>query len=104
MVRTGRDSAVSVQRGAAANPASADGRRAGGHARQVQQLSFTLLLLLALLYPIALTATSLSHPSPHTHTLRRLHTNEAEEGGGLSLPIAGGEGVARGCSASPHYK
>jgi len=43
-------------------------RQAGMQARQIQQLSFTLLLLLlALLYPIALTATSLALPSPHTH-------------------------------------
>lgn len=26
------------------------------------------------------------------------------EGGGLLLPIVGGEGVARGCGSSPHYE
>lgn len=48
---------------------SSSRRQAGTQARQIQQLSFTLLLLLALLYPIALTATSLSLPSHHTHTV-----------------------------------
>lgn len=70
--------------------------------QQQQQLSFTLLLLL-------LPALSLSHCtdcclslSPLSSPLRLLHNNE-EEGGGLTLPIGEGEGVAVGCGSSLHY-
>ena len=89
-----------VQRGAAVRPAAAgeDGQacrqdRPGSSSQSLSSSSSSSLCL----YPIALTAASLSSLS---NPLRLLHNNEAGEGGGLALPIGEGEGVAAGCGSS----
>lgn len=67
---------------------------------QQQQLSFTLLLALSLSH---CTDCCLSLSSLSSNTLHLLHNNDAGEGGGLTLPIGEGEGVAVGCGPSLHY-
>lgn len=90
-----------VQRGATVKPASGeDGQacrqdRPSSSSHSLSSSSSPLCL-----YPIALTAASLSSLS---NPLRLLHNNEAGEGGGLTLPIGEGEGVAVGCGSSLHY-
>lgn len=77
---------------------SSSGSGSGSHSLSSSSSSLSSIPLHWLL-PLSLTPL-FSNTHTYTHTLRRLHTNEAGEGGGLSLPIRDGEGVSVGCGSS----